>query len=214
MKPQFSLRTFAIFIVIAGLLLAPLANYARLARRQARAVEQLRAGGSRVEFSDAEDSVWEGNVPYQYTWYEKQLLQWFGREHIAYVTFVHYFPKEMNATDLAALGELRHLQILLVDNVKQVDNDALRQFENLRELRYMRMAADNLSSEGVANIAKCRDIVQLLFIAPQVNDEAVDDLASLKQLKLLHLGTAISAAGFVTLRKELPACKVEERAKH
>ena len=76
------------------------------------------------------------------------------------------------------------------------------------------MAADNLSSEGVANIAKCRDIVQLLFIAPQVNDEAVDDLASLKQLKLLHLGTAISAAGFVTLRKELPACKVEERAKH
>jgi hypothetical protein len=212
MKLQFSLRTFALFVVTAGLILAPLANYARLARRQARAIEQLRAGGSRVEFSDDEDNVWEGNEARQYTWYEQRLMQWFGREYIAQATFVHYFPKEMNADALAQLGELRSLQILLIDNVEDVDNDALREFANLQELRYMRMSADNLSSSGVANIAKCRGLVQLLFIAPKVDDEAGDDLASLKQLKLLHLGTSISKPGIARLEKELPACKVQVRS--
>jgi hypothetical protein len=214
MKLQFSLRTFALLVVVAGLLLAPLANYARLARRQARAIEHLRGGGSRVEFYDSADDVWDGNVPHQYAWHERQLLKWFGKEYIAQVSFVHFFPQEMNAADLAQLGELRQLQILLIDNVEVVDNDALRQFEKLQELKYMRMSADNLSSGGVAHIAKSKGLVELLFIAPQVNDEAVDELASLKQLKLLHLGTSISPAGIATLRKELPACKVEVRSEH
>jgi hypothetical protein len=211
MKLQFSMRTLLFAVIPLCILLAVVANYARLARRQARAIEHLRAGGSRVEFYDSPDDVWEGNVPHQYAWHERQLVRWFGKEYISQVSFVHYFPKEMKTADLAQLGELRHLQILLIDNVEVVDNDALRQFENLQELKYMRMSADNLSSAGIANIAKCKQIVQLLFIASQVNDEAVDDLASLQHLKLLYLGTSISGEGIAQLKKDLPGCKVQLR---
>lgn len=130
-----------------------------------------------------------------------------GARHAADLPNLQRFSSCLAGLDGSCFKEfagLKHLRSISVQG-NPIKDENLQYFGALPQLKYLDLSQTGISDRGIAGLAKCIGLVQLIISSNyKITDESINTLLSLKNLRYLKLeGTSISTAGLLRL-KSLP----------
>lgn len=122
---------------------------------------------------------------------------------------LHLAKMTYSNDDLRHIASITSIQRLFLSRNKAITDDALRHLTRL-PLRSLDLSGTSITSAGVKQLVQFHHLTELsLSECKAVDDRAIEDLSTMKQLKGLDLlFSGISTEGCRTLRARLPGCRV------
>lgn len=205
---QYSLRTV---FLLTTLLAVWLGLWVDSARRQARAIDAIRAVGGRIDI-DAIGPQW--------------LSDWFDGRYCVRVTSVSLDCPQATDANLEHLKDMPHLMLLslggtaqsgltirgneVVEGASPLTDKGLKHLEGLSELASVRLwGCTNVTDEGVKHLQGLENLTWLRLGYSPISDAGIDSICHMSHLEKLDLtGTRVTAAGTAKLRRALPNLEI------
>jgi len=195
---RFSLRTTIIAVTVLSVLLGTICNRAK---RQRRAVEEIRAAGGDVAYDYQFDSTGVVSNRGASLPGPQWLIGLVGVDYFATVEYADINVVKGHDDAAAILGQLPHLRLVCLSGNAVTDSTVghLRHLTDLRGLTIWN-ASDNLTDAGWAPLEQFARLDMLTLTGPHVNDSTLSHVKSLTDLRTLQLiRTDITDAGLENL---------------
>jgi hypothetical protein len=195
---QFRLRTLLLFVLLVAVACSWPAAKAQRARRQARAVEAIRAAGGEVRYDyKFNATVRPPNLPAP-AW----LVRLLGVDFFADVVAVYYarsfFIMDDDLENLEGLSQLQELDL----NGPQVTDAGLEHLKELTKLEYLWLGCAQVTGAGLEHLKGLTNLRLLTLHCPEVTDAGLEHLKGLTNLEELDLrNTQVTDAGLEHLRE-------------
>lgn len=137
---QFSLKTLLIFMTLAASVLGVVMAYVAPAERQRGIVRRVAGLGGRVVYYESPPNEW---------WTVSQLRHWLPRDYFDQLEVVDFHGNPATDAELARIGTLSHLRLLLLDNT-QVTDAGLVHLRKLKLLHGVWLRNTRVSEQGLA----------------------------------------------------------------
>jgi hypothetical protein len=110
---------------------------------------------------------------------------------------------------MTKIGRMMELEILEL-GFAPITDAGLVHVKDLRHLQNLNLRGSQVTDAGLTHLAGLQRLQQLDLFNTQITNHGIEQLARLSTLRSLHVGeTRVDETGIATLRRALPACKVD-----
>jgi hypothetical protein len=198
---QFSLRALLVFVLLVSIGMSWFAVKMQRARRQRKAVEEIRKAGGMVGYAHGLDD------PFAEPSVSKWARELLGDDFFFDVVIVSVGRDvgDREASHLKALNNLTHLDL----SYTQGTGAGLEHLERLTNLEWLDLRHTQVTDAGLEHLKGLTNLQWLDLIGTQVSDAGLDHLRGLNGLLLLDLdGTQVTPEGVEKLQEALPDCEI------
>jgi hypothetical protein len=177
---RFGIKELLVGTLLVGAGLGWLVNLSEPTRAQRRIAAQLNGLGAVVEYGGTDEPGLETLI---------------GREYFHGVTAVYGHNTVIRDADLAGLGGLPNLEILMLDG-PQITDASLSHLKELTSLRQLGLFKTNVAGAGLADLNGLPHLERLDLYASRITDAGLAHLEGRPTLRALNLNqTPISDTG-------------------